>query len=51
MAKKRRRTFGTVVKLPSGRYGARYFDKGVPQRPRDLPRRGRRQRLADSRGV
>ena len=29
MAKKRRRTFGTVVRLPSGRYRARYFYQGV----------------------
>ena len=29
MAKKRRRTFGTVAKLPSGRYRARYFYQGV----------------------
>ena len=29
MAKKRRRAFGTVVRLPSGRYQARYFDQGV----------------------
>jgi hypothetical protein len=29
MAKERRRTFGTVVNLPSGRYRARYFYKGV----------------------
>ena len=29
MAKKRRRTFGTVVRLSSGRYRARYFYQGV----------------------
>ena len=29
MAKKRRRAFGTVVRLPSGRYRARYFYQGA----------------------
>ena len=33
MAKKRHRTFGTAVPLPSGRYRARYFYQGVFHNP------------------